>query len=230
MATIFSAKLDGSEAVRYFHVPIVGFYLGTARDYARSSLELDNGDVRLRKVICAVTFSSMALEALINEAADDVIPSNEKVAFDKGQKPHKKAANQSLVKFKYVTLIEMYKGSLVPPEVLSGIDELIDIRNTLVHYKPMDTAGKHILNPPTSTPTADGKIMTSISFIEKPRRIEAPFIQRLSPEVAVNSYNTAVRAIRCWQTLCGSEWDEQMFPELSSKSLFNIASSSRPLP
>ncbi len=215
MPTIFSARLDGSDAVRYFHVPIVGFYLESAREYARACLELDEGDIRLRKVICAVTFSAMAVEALINEVSEDLIPSNEKVAFDRGQRPYKKVPGQPLVQFKYVTLVETHKNSFVPPDLLSGIGTLIEMRNRLVHYKPTDTAGKYIMKPLTKIPTADGGMMTTIDFMEKPLRVEPPFVQRLSPEAAVDSYNTAVKAIRYWQLLSGLEWDERAFPMLS---------------
>lgn len=218
MPILFSAALNGvDESVRYFHVPIVGFYLGAARDFARSCIDQkEDDDGLVRNVICSITFSAMAVEALINEATDEMIPSGDRNAFDKGLKPFKRASKQSLVMFKYVTLVERYKSAIVPDAILAGIKELVEIRNTLVHYKPEDTAGKYIMGPAIHTPTDDGGIMISFDFTRPPRRIQPPFVQNLSRDVAIRSYNTAMLTIKYWHGLCDLPWSAEVFPELSS--------------
>lgn len=52
MPTVFKASLDGSRSVRYFHGLIIGFYLGSARDYAQASL-----DARIPLFACAKRFA-----------------------------------------------------------------------------------------------------------------------------------------------------------------------------
>lgn len=56
MPKIFEARLDGSEAIRYFPYPVVGFYLRAASDYAEEAITIKDPDERLRKGISAITF------------------------------------------------------------------------------------------------------------------------------------------------------------------------------
>lgn len=226
MPTVFKASLDGSLSVRYFHVPIIGFYLGSARDYAQASLDAKDPTIRLRKTVCAITFSAMTLEAFINEVSEDVIPEQDRAAFDKGREPYKKPRGQSSVSFRYSRLVAIKHNVSPPGQLSAGIEELINVRNTLVHYKPTDTAGKYIMPPPAKTSTPDGAVMISFSFVERPLQVELPFLRKVSPEAAVSAYNTALRAIRYWHELCGDGQKLEQFHELS----FNNASTAADAP
>jgi len=215
MPTVFETRFDGSNAIRYFHVPIANFYLNSALSYAKEAQEEAKDDLPLRRIICAITFSAMTLEAFINERSDDVIPSADKNAFDRAQKPFKKPSGQSAVAYKYQSLVKLKYESETPLEIITGIEDLIATRNMLVHYKPSDTAGKYIMPPPAKTPTDDGNMMLTIDFMLQPVRIEPPFLQRLTAGAAAEAYNSVLSAMKYWYELGGSAGGLDKYPVLS---------------
>lgn len=215
MPTVFETRFDGSNAIRYFHVPIANFYLNSSLSYAQKAQEFSQDDEQLRRIICAITFSAMTLEAFINERSDDVIPSADKNTFDRTQKPYKKSKGQSSVAYKYQCLVKLKYELETPPDILNGIEDLIATRNMLVHYKPIDTAGKYIMPPPAKTPISDGNMMLTIDFMQKPVRIEPPFLQKLTASTAAEAYNSVIRALRYWHELSGDSCGLDTYPVVS---------------
>lgn len=215
MATIYEAKMDGSPAVRYFHVPTVKYYLIFALEAATSSL--DDADERetLRRSISAILFAAMTIEAFLNDMAEDVVPPGEKDDFHRMRRKYQKPAGTSSVSHKLNWLLSLKFDRKASDQLVEKIDHLAEIRNTLVHYQPADTAGKYILPPPKKTFAEDGGGYISISFIEKPLRVDPPFIQKINPASACDSYNTAVDVLRFWDECCGRYSGIERFPVLT---------------
>jgi len=214
MPIVFETRFDGSDAVRYFQVSLVGFYLDSSRQHALRCLSETEENNQLRESISAVSFASMTIEALINESAEDLVPEVERRPFDKGYSPFNRPKGQTLVAFKYVMLVEKYKNEEVPEDIKDSIAWLIELRNKLVHYKPTDTAGKIILPPPVETITPHG-VMKTIDFMAEPKRIEPPLVAELNTESAVRAYNTARSTALHWTSINGGAWDSDDFPVLS---------------
>jgi len=194
---IFSAKLDGSEAVRYFHIELTGTYLGISRrsaERARADKERDPGNA-LRHTCIAITFAAMALEAFVNERAEDIIPEAERHDFEKLQNRFSVKERRSKVVSRLLLLAREKQIPQPSDAIVGSLVALFELRNTLVHYKLAETAGKIFLDPPKRS--ADGS-MVSISFIGKPRRIEPPFLAKVTSEAAVRCYNTAFDFLHFW--------------------------------
>lgn len=195
MPIVFEAKMDGSESVRYFHIHMSGLYLGISRRNAEAASLDNDADDALRKTVIAITFAAMALEAFANETAEDVIPQADLGAFAqlRGRFATKGKGSRVLA---HLLLLAQEKQFPEPEESLrSAIATIFELRNSLVHYKLSEMAGKVFLPPPRRSP--DGS-MLSISFIEKPTRIEPPFLQRVTPRAARDAYNAAYDYLRYW--------------------------------
>ena len=217
MPKLFEARLDGLEAIRSFPRSIVGFYLRAASDYAKEAITINDPDERLRKVISAITFSAMAIEAFINEVAEDIVPKKERASFDKTRKPYRKPSGQSALSFKYRILVAIIKpGSETPEELFRQLEALASVRNTLVHYKPSDTAGKYILPPRGRESIDGGGIKIAFRLAEKPLLIKPNFLDNISPQVAASSFNSVLRSIRHWHRLNGDGELLTQFAELPS--------------
>ena len=214
MPTIFKANFDGSESIRYFHVSIVNFYLDSALNFAKIAIRKANENSQLRRTICAISFSAMTLEAFISEISEDLIQSTDKYSFDRAQKKFRKPLGQSSVAYKYQVLVKMKYGKEVPTDVIFGIEKLVSIRNMLVHYKLSDTAGKYIMPAPTQMPLEDGSIMFSIDLTSAPVKIEPPFLQSVTAEAAVESYNAVLKALKLWYELGNVTCGLDDYPEL----------------
>lgn len=203
MPTIFEARMDGSEAIRYFHVPMVGFYLSSAFEYATSLSQTDDPILKLRNTISTITFSAMTLEAFINEVSENEIRSDLRDEFDRGQKKYKKPQGQSSIRFKFCRLLLDKHQFEAPLEFADKLELLANLRNTLVHYKLSETAGKAIMEPVTKTVLRDGEAMFTIDFTKPPRRVEPPFLDKISPEAGLKSYSIAIDALKIWLELEG---------------------------
>lgn len=204
MPTIYEAKFDGSNGVRYFHISLVRLYLDQAYKYA---LEVKrNGDENmLASAITAIVFSAMALEAFINEVSEDVIDKEELNQFIRFKRPYKMEGGEGSVCAKYRIIFEKKFNHVLEEEVKKSIKALIELRNNLVHYKLTELAGKFIMPPVKHTPTGDGGIMSTLDFMVKPERVEPPFISKVHPKAAVNSFNTALFVINKWGEMLGAK-------------------------
>lgn len=201
----FSARLDGTETYRYNHVPIVSYYLNSARQYAVLAESEQAQEPRLLASISAIVYSAMAIEAFINERAEDEIPDSEREDFDKCRKKYQREKGVLSIPFKFKTLVSIKFGVNVPEEISASLKQLIERRNTLVHYKRNETAGKVHLPGPTREETPGGSIRILWSLVAEPVDIDPPFIQMIGPVSAAESHNASLAAIRFWLRQCGAE-------------------------
>lgn len=203
MPTIYEAKLDGSNAIRYFHFSLVGFYLNQAYDHAIQAKE-DHGDgVLLASSIVGIMFSSMALEAFVNEMSEDIIPKEELNDFLHLRKAYKHGKKESSLVAKTRILFEKRFSHPLSIEHLNGIENLASLRNNLVHYKLSELAGKYIMPPVKTTQLGDGRYMTTLDFMAQPERVDPPFLLRISGYAAADCFNTALSVINSWGALLG---------------------------
>ncbi len=212
----FRARLDGTETYRYYHVPIVSYYLRSARQYAVLAESEQEQELRLLASISAIVYSAMAIEAFINERAEDELPDSEREDFDQCRKKYKRKKGIPSVPFKFNALVSLKFGVSVPEEIGEGLVRLVERRNTLVHYKRNETAGKLHLPGPRMGENTNGGISILWSLVEEPVDVDPPFIQMIGPESAAESHNASLAAIRFWLQRCGSEDQLAGYEEIPS--------------
>lgn len=205
MPTIYEAKFDGSNAIRYFHFSLVRFYLDQAYKNAIKSKEEDLGDDLLVHCVSGIMLSSMALEAFANEISEDVIPKQELNDFIRLRKAYKKNKDESSMLAKIRILFNKKHDHDLAKEMADRINELISVRNNLVHYKLSELSGRYIMPPPKKTPLGDGRFMSTIDFMVQPERIEPPFIQKVNSDASIKGFNTVLSVINKWGVLSGVE-------------------------
>jgi hypothetical protein len=203
MPILYEAKLDGSNAVRYFHFSLVRFYLDQAHENAKKSQEESQGTKLLGFCVSGIMFSAMALEAFANEVSEDIVPKDELNDFIHLRKSYRKQNGESSIGAKYRILFQIKHDYALEKELEDEINDLATMRNNLVHYKLTELSGKFIMPPVKQTQCGDGQIMSTIDFTVQPERIEPPFIQKVSSSAAVRSFNTALSVIKKWGMLLG---------------------------
>lgn len=203
MPIIFEAKMDGSNAVRYFHFSLIRFYLDQAYEHAiKSKVEHEEMLLSASSII-GIMFSAMALEAFANEQSEDVIPKEEINDFVRLRKAYKQKERETSLTAKLRILFECKYSHSLGEEHRNGIEELVSLRNNLVHYKFSELAGKHILPPAKQTKLDNGQTVTTINFMEQPELVEPPFILRVGGDAAANCFNIALSVINSWGSLSG---------------------------
>ncbi|MEW7995293.1 MAG: hypothetical protein AB2652_11195 [Candidatus Thiodiazotropha endolucinida] len=205
MPTIFEAKMDGSNAIRYFHISMVRFYLDQAYENCSKAKEDCQEGLLLASSVTGIVFSAMSIESFVNEVCEDVIPKEELKDFIHLRRSYRKEKGESSVAAKVRILFKLKFDQDVPEIIMAGIEETISLRNNLVHYKLSEMAGKYILPPVAKTPTSDGQFMHTIDFTVKPERVEPPFIQKVSGLAAASCFNSALSLINEWGSLHGEK-------------------------
>src|ERR1700733_14275142 len=204
MPVVFSAKLDGSEAVRHVHVSLVAFYLRQARRHAITSTSLSRSDEQFSESLLAVILSALCLEAFSNEMAEGVFGENVLSDFFKLRRRFKKPSQYlSSVTWKIACLFEtQWSHSLATDaQLVRDIESLFELRNSLVHYKLTKSAARLHLPPPAQIPVDGGGVMTVIDFEQPPTRIEKPLAAVVDAKMARESYNLGVRVLQLWNRL-----------------------------
>lgn len=203
MPTVYEAKIDGSNAVRYFHFSLIRFYLDQAYESAIKSKEDDKSGRLLASSVIAIMFSAMALEAFANEISEDLIPKEELNDFTRLRKAYKQKEQESSLAAKLRILFELKHNHSLGAELLYDAEKLVSLRNNLVHYKLSELAGKYIMPPAKKTKLSNGEFMTTLDLTMMPERIVPPFIQQVSGEAAVSCFNIALLIINSWGNLSG---------------------------
>lgn len=201
MPTVFSAKLDGSLAVRYHHVSLITFYLRQARSRALASASLPPGEEKFSEALLAIICAALCLEAFVNEMAETILPDAELKDFLMLRKVFRKPENLGSVSWKITTLFQRQWGQRLEPDdaLLRAVEALFDLRNALVHYKFGESAAKSYLPPPAQLASEEtGGVMTVFDFVQRPIRVEEALVNRVHPHSAARAYNTALRVLSAW--------------------------------
>jgi uncharacterized protein YutE (UPF0331/DUF86 family) len=198
MRTIYEARMDGSESILYQPISLISYYLECAKDY-KDQLDRDE-EPELSQTIVLIMFSTMTLESFINELAEFHIEPEDRESFDRCQKPYNKpkGLKQSSVTFKFKLLVEKKYKRFLPNELCDEIEYLIDLRNTLVHYKTSETAGQYRMTPPIKTTTSTGAQMVTLDFTKPITSYIPPFLQKVSVEAGIKAYSIAYHCLKIW--------------------------------
>lgn len=150
MPVVFSAKLDGSEAVRFSHVSLVIFYLRQARARAVAASSLPPGEEQFGEALLAIILAALCLEAFANEWGENILESSELADFMKCRRAYRMPRGIGSVAWKLSIVFEKKWGLTLPRDagLLPEVDALFDMRNALVHYKLSESAAKTYLPPP----------------------------------------------------------------------------------
>lgn len=197
MVTIFEGSIDG-DCVRYEHHSLVLFYLDQAERYADVALK-NHADGRLQSdSIVAIVFAAMCIEAFVNETAEGIFRKEDLGDFSFLRGKFKKRGKSSSLNKKLVVIFWEAFQLDIPRSILDSVEELVRLRNNLVHYKLTDTATKIIYPPLAQAKTSDGRLMTSVDFNQKPKRVIPPFVQTITGDAAKRSLNTAISVLELW--------------------------------
>lgn len=204
MPMILRGKLDGSETVRYFHISLAGCYLRIAQDSALQALKDEDQDGALRHSVIAITFSIMALEALVNELCEDVIPEAERSDFIRLKRNFHSNDGTSSVARKLSILVERKHHTAIPNRLLAELGLAAELRNSLVHYKLSETAGQVFLPQTKPEIYPDGHARIVFDLTVDPVRINPPLLSKITSSAAARSYNGALDLFCFWCTLEGN--------------------------
>lgn len=202
MPTVFSAKLDGSEAVRYFHVSLVVYYLRQASIHAKCAAVATDSDEMFKDSLLTIIFASFCLEAFTNEMIENVFGDAKLDEYRKKERSMSVGSKLQLL-FREKWSVELSTQELL----LNDINELFYLRNKLVHYKFSESAAKAYMPPVETRPVDGGGSMTMIDFMKQPTRIEPSLMESTDKHEAVKSYNTALRVIKLWNKKAGAPPD-----------------------
>ena len=205
MPIVFSAKLDGSEAIRHLHISLVTFYLRQARRHAMASASIPKeDDQHFAESVIAVLFSALCLEAFSNEMAEEVISEQDLPDFWKMRRRFRTPKQyRSSVTWKLACLFEtQWSHSLASDAgLVRRIESLFELRNSLVHYNLTNSAGHVHLPAPSQIPVEGGGFMTVIDFAQPATRVEKPLISTVDDKTARDSYNTGLIVLQLWNRL-----------------------------
>ena len=204
MPTIFEAKA-GENSIQYFHYSMVRFYLDQSFEYAIKAKEGHIENTLQANTIIAIVFAAMALEAFVNEIADGLIDKEELDHFIRLRKGYHKPAGVSSLVYKINIVIEKTNGSSLSPELNKRVENLVDLRNNMSHYKMSELTGKRILPPMRKTTLPNGEAFTTIDFMVEPIQVLPPFIAKVTAKAAVESFNTALAVLGYWGKARGVE-------------------------
>jgi hypothetical protein len=201
MPVVFEIEMDGSDGVFYDHFPLVGFYLDSAYNFKQSlTIEAEYG-ILLKNIISTILFSAMTLEAFINERAEDVIGKESRSDFDRCRGDYKKNKNESSVLFKFRKLVQIQFKQDIDSDLTEKIEYLIELRNTLVHYKLSDTAGKYYTAPAKKTLLPSGEYMQTIEFNTPIKLFDPPFLEKVSVDAGNRAFTNTLDCIKLWLML-----------------------------
>lgn len=199
MPTIFRGRLNGDPAQRIHYFPLAGFYCASAYQYAISAKEkLDPNDI-VRDVVVSITFSAMAIEALANETAECVL-GNGFEDFVKRRGIYAKKNSGSEILHKHKVLLAHRGHQEVAVELADRVERLVSVRNSLVHYKLGESARKSVIRAMTEVEEGDAALRWSVNFLSKPESVEPGLVDRLSPRLAAECYNTAYDLFCFWNS------------------------------
>lgn len=199
MPVVFRANLDGSEATRYFPVPLATYYLRQSAVHAAAATMAKDAEPKLKESLLAVLFASLFAEAFANEMAENRLRGDDLKQFLWLRGKYKKKEGASGVTWKIKLLFSLYWSVNLPADQspLKEIDEVFRLRNELVHYTPTKAAGKAYM-PSGEKSSVEGGVVMGFDFTKEPTRIEPPVVARLDADQAVSSYNAVLRIAKRW--------------------------------
>jgi hypothetical protein len=207
MPTVFSAKLDGSQAVRYHHVSLVTFYLRQARTRALASAALPPGEECFSEALFAIICAALCLEAFVNEMAENILSDADLQEFLRSRKAFSKPEGIGSVSWKVTTLFQRKWNQQLKSDdaLIQAIETLFQLRNALVHYTLGESAAKSFLPAPAQIANPEtGQFMTVIDFMQPPVSIEEALVNKVTADSAARSYNAALRVLMAWNRAAGA--------------------------
>lgn len=197
MPAVFTAKLDGSESIRRIHFPFSRLYLSIAEEHVAIAECATSAEASLRSSIVAVAFSTMAIEAIVNELSEDIIPFADLDDFSRLKRAYsdKRNSGESKVLRKLRILAER-RGSRLTEDLIGPLERTVSLRNELVHYRLSDAALEVKLTEPIERKEqADGAVVMTFDLSQSAKVSKAPLIDSLTPATARQAVES-VHAVR----------------------------------
>ncbi len=191
MVTVLTAKLDGTEAIRYFPVSLVAFFLTEAALHAGVASKVPDEARRFKESLLAILFSSLCLEAFCNEMAENCLSK-----ADRERVFGRKSGLSVAQRLQFLIQRQFSVNLTLDDPPLQRVRDLFRKRNALVHYKLEEAAGKAKVRSELQVIGAGS--VTSIDLNAGPIWIQRPFVERVDALEAAVAYNTALRFLKFW--------------------------------
>lgn len=197
MVTVYKGSIH-EECIRYEHHSLVLFYLEQSQRHAANSME-NHTEGRLQSdSIVAIVYAAMCIEAFINETAENNFPEEKIKDFDHLNGEFRQRGKSSKVIKKLSIIFKSIFDVDLPSTLAKSVQDLINLRNNLVHYKLSETATKIIYPPMQQTKASNGSVFTTVDFMQEPKAVIVPFVQQVTGMAAKQSFETAVSVLQFW--------------------------------
>jgi hypothetical protein len=209
MPTVFTAKLDGSAAVRYFPISLAVFHLRHAFLHATAAQRATEGEPKFKEALLSIVFASLCLEAFANEMAEETLKPDELEDFFWLRRQFRSKVRAPSVVSKIRLLFERRWSAKLSLQAspLKELGELFDLRNLLVHYRLTESAAKTYLPRGSIRTESDGASVTQIDLTTQPTRVEPSLVEKVNERRAADSYNAALRVLKAWNGYAGAPAD-----------------------
>jgi hypothetical protein len=206
----------GKPTVHFQRVSLTGFYLSCARKSAEAALgigdEREQIERRLEVSIMTILWATLALEAGANENAENIIPEADLSAFDNCRQQYKKPDKLSKIVWKWHWLFKAGPKSEIPvtDPLFVAAEELVQLRHSITHYKPQDTARRVYFEPTPPVLKEDGFWHSMAWSVDmKPSKIEPSLVEAaILRQPAAKHYMAARAVIVRWGVAYGQDVSE----------------------
>lgn len=205
MVAVFEGSIN-EDCVRYEHHSLV--ILRNAKRHADIATEIHREGVLLPDSISAILFSAMSVEAFLNETAESLIDKEDLEDFSFLRNKYKTRGKVSSVVKKIAIIFKSAFGVDAPDDLLSSVEELVNLRNNLVHYKLSDTATKIIYPRLKNTKADSGEVFMSVDFMQEPKTVIPPFVQKVTGAATVRCYEIANSVLAYWNEQVDTKNDD----------------------
>lgn len=218
MPTILRANPKDEISIEYQRIQLTQFFL----DWSLKNAEIakkHNESALLEEIessINSVIHSALFIESFVNQVAEEFIEGDDFKYFDRCKKEYRNKSKLSNTVWKLYYILRMQEDDCISldNELLDKVNNVIQIRHQLLHYKPEATSRKiH-----RKAPNTEG--MFTLDFVETPIKVEPSLIeQEINCIKAIEHYMTCRELLVFWYKLLGYE-DEIManprYPELET--------------
>ncbi|VAW71878.1 hypothetical protein MNBD_GAMMA12-1811 [hydrothermal vent metagenome] len=176
MPTVFRADPREQISVEYHRIQLTQYFLDWSLKYARIAkkeceVSFEN---EIEASVTSIIHSALFIESFINQFAEEFIKNDELINFDRCKKSYKNTSDLSNTVWKlHYILNKQTEGSIsLNDNLLIRINDIIQIRHKLVHYKPEESSRKIYRKAPSSNG------MFTLDFMSEPVKIEPSLLEK----------------------------------------------------
>lgn len=204
MPTVLRADPKEQISVEYHRIQLTQYFLDWSLKYvgiAKKEYEV-SFENEIEASVTSIIHSALFVESFINQFAEEFIKNDDRLNFDRCKKSYKNTSDLSNTVWKlYCILNKQTEDSIsLDDNLLIRINDIIQIRHKLVHYKPEESSRKIYRKAPNSNG------MFTLDFMGDPVKIEPSLLEK---EVcclnAIAHYMSCRELLLLWCNLIGQD-------------------------